>query len=115
MTTPLILSLVAGAIFITTGIVAVIIDRREERREERRKRGSGVREKHDGKQQHCINLPAEMWQDLDVFAKRHHISKSEAMARAFAVLSIANKESGKGNKLVIADKDEKVVGCIAGL
>jgi len=43
MTTPLILSLVAGAIFITTGIVAVIIDRRGERRDKRRKRELAAR------------------------------------------------------------------------
>lgn len=44
MTTPLILSLVAGAIFITMGIVAVIIDRRDERRNKRRKRDLAAKE-----------------------------------------------------------------------
>jgi len=56
-----------------------------------------------------------MWEDVDAFAERHHISKSEAITRAVAVLSIANKESRKGNELVIADKQKNVVGRIAGL
>jgi len=71
--------------------------------------------KHGEKQQYYISLPAVMWEDLDTFAERHHISRGEAIARAFAVLSIANKESGKGNELVIADKEENVVRHIEGL
>jgi len=65
--------------------------------------------------EYYISLPAAMWEDVDAFAERHHISKSEAITRAVAVLSIANKESRKGNELVIADKQKNVVGRIAGL
>jgi len=65
--------------------------------------------------EYYINLPAAMWEDVDTFAQRHHISKGEAITRAVAVLSIANEESEKGNELVIADKQKNVVGRIAGL
>ncbi len=59
---------------------------------------------------YIIELSGKILQDLDSFAKKHNISRVEATKRAFAVLSIANREKEKGHELwVIKVNEEQII------
>ena len=69
---------------------------------------------------YTINLSGKLLEDLDSFAKRHRISRSDAAKRAFAILAIADKEVQKGNELAIVKIDKssdkiKLVAKILGV
>jgi metal-responsive CopG/Arc/MetJ family transcriptional regulator len=69
---------------------------------------------------YTIDLSGQVLEDLDTFAKKHHISRAEAARRAFAILAIADKESEKGNELGIINTGKRgakttVVSRIAGV
>ncbi|MCG8336215.1 MAG: hypothetical protein MJE63_17045 [Proteobacteria bacterium] len=56
---------------------------------------------------YTIDLSGDVLNDLDAFAKRHHISRAEAAKRAFAILAIADEEKKKGNDLGIVKIDSE--------
>ena len=52
-----------------------------------------------------VELSSEIDSRLTAIARKQGISKSEAMKRAFALLSIADQETAKGNTLGIVRED----------
>lgn len=52
-----------------------------------------------------VDLSPEIDTRLTEIARKEGISKAEAMRKAFALLSVAEKESAKGNSLGIVRED----------
>ena len=52
-----------------------------------------------------VDLSSEIDSRLTSIAQKQGISKAEAMRRAFALLSIADQETAKGNSLGIVRED----------
>ncbi|HBK56351.1 MAG TPA: hypothetical protein DDZ76_08735 [Xanthomonadales bacterium] len=60
--------------------------------------------------QYTIDLSDRVIKDLDEFAARNQISRSDAMRRVLAFLPIANEVSKSGKKLaIIRDDDDDTV------
>lgn len=56
-----------------------------------------------------LSIPAEIDKELEKFAEREHVTKSEAMRRALALIKVSNEQSQQGRELgVIQDKDGKL-------
>ena len=66
-----------------------------------------------------LDLSNEVNSELDAIAKANCISKAEVMRRAFALLSIAQEEKGKGRCLgIIEDSGKdglKAIGKVVGV
>lgn len=52
-----------------------------------------------------VDLSKEVDDELNRIAKENHISKADAMRRAFALLAVANDEKKKGKSLGIISED----------
>ena len=65
-----------------------------------------------------LTIPDEMDQEIQVFADREKIGKTEAMRRALALLKIANAEHVKGRSLgIVIDQNDKLtaIGKLIGV
>lgn len=66
-----------------------------------------------------VDLSAEIDTRLTDIARRHRISKADAMRRAFALLAVADSETARGNSLGIVregpDHRLEAVGRVVGI
>ena len=65
-----------------------------------------------------LTIPDDMDREIEAFAEREKISKSEALRRALALLKIANAEHSKGRSLgIIIDQNDKLtaIGKLIGV
>ena len=67
-----------------------------------------------------VDLSSEISDRLTEIAQKQGITKAEAMRRAFALLSVADKEQAKGNYLGIIQEDPdthkyQVIGRLVGI
>lgn len=52
---------------------------------------------------------------LESLSHDHHMTKSEFLRKAIALMEVALNNKQKGNRLIIVDKDERKVSEIIGL
>lgn len=57
-----------------------------------------------------VKLSEEVNDRLTAIARKRHISKAEAMRRSFALLSVADQETDKGNFLGVVPNDCSELG-----
>lgn len=66
-----------------------------------------------------VDLSAEIDSRLTEIARRHCISKADAMRRAFALLAVADSETTKGNSLgIVREKSDhtlEALGRVVGV
>lgn len=62
-----------------------------------------------------LHLSPETNDTLEQLADENHITKSELLRKALALIEVAFKSKGEGNHLAILDKNNKKVSEIIGL
>lgn len=62
-----------------------------------------------------VDLSTEIDEKLTKIATSNHISKAEAMRKAFALLAVAEEEKSKGNSLGIVKEDDDDLKIVAKL
>jgi hypothetical protein len=65
-----------------------------------------------------LTIPDDMDREIEAFAEREKVTKTEAMRRALALLKIANIEHGKGRSLgIVLDQNDKLtaIGKLIGV
>jgi predicted DNA-binding protein len=62
-----------------------------------------------------LHLSTETNNTLEQLSEKNHMTKSELLRKALALLDVALKNKEKGNHLVIVDKNDKKVSEILGL
>jgi len=62
-----------------------------------------------------LHLSPETNDTLEQLSKDNHITKSELLRKALALIDVALKNKEKGNHLIIADKNDKKISEILGL
>ena len=62
-----------------------------------------------------LHLSPETNETLEELADQNHITKSELLRKALALIEVALKSKKKGNRLAILDKNDKKISEIIGL